>query len=196
MPFSALSIQNYKPLLGQKYVFDANAWIYILEADLELRAASSKGTQYVNLLERIKQAGSPKPKVVLPAIILSEVVNRLLRSYYFPLFVEENKTLPFTTEQSRNYKDVYRKHDQFRIDYSSILYNIKTYHNLFELVSDEFDQFRVKDVFNKPDVNLDFNDYLLVEMAKRNNYIIVTDDSDLKGQDVTVVTSNQKLLTP
>lgn len=194
MPFSAFPIQSHSPVLGRKYVFDANVWIYVLEADLDLKDSARKAEQYVNLLQRVKQAGSPKPKVVLPAIILSEVINRLLRSYYFPLFIEEHKTLLTTGSDSYNYKHVYRSHEQFRIDYEMILYSIKAYHNLLELVSDEFSLLRIKDVFNNPNVRLDFNDYILVEMSRRNDYIIVSDDGDLEGQDITVVTGNQKLL--
>ncbi|WP_041257823.1 type II toxin-antitoxin system VapC family toxin [Fibrella aestuarina] len=195
MPFSALPIKNHNPFPGRKYLFDANAWIFVLEADLELKqSTTSKADLYIDLLGKINQAGSPKPKVVLPAIVLSEVVNRLLRSYYFPLFVEQHKTLITSGSDSQNYKQVYRPHHQFRIDYEVILYNIKAYHNILELVSDGFGEMSVRNVFTKPDNTLDFNDYLLVDIAKRNNFIVVSDDGDLAGRDITVVTGNQAML--
>lgn len=167
---------------------------FTLEADLELTNSSKKGIDYADLLQRIKQAGSPKPKVVLPALILSEVVNRLLRSYYFPLFIKNHKTLLTSGSDTQNYKLVYRPHEQFKTDYGFILYNIKAYHNLIELISDGFDELAIKTVFNNTDTTLDFNDWILVHIARRNNYILVSDDGDMIGKDITIVTGNPKLL--
>lgn len=195
MAYIAFAIRTYQPVAGRKYLFDANAWIYILEADLELTNNSGrKGIDYADLLQRIKQAGSPKPKVVLPALVLSEVVNRLLRSYYFPLFIQNHKTLLTPGSDAQNYKLVYRPHEQFKTDYGFILYNIKAYHNLIELISDGFDELAIKTVFNNTDATLDFNDWVLVQIARRNNYILVSDDGDMLGKDITVVTGNPKLL--
>ncbi len=195
MAYTPFAIRTYQPVAGRKYLFDANAWIYILEADLELSNSGKKGIDYADLLQRIKQAGSPKPKVVLPALILSEVVNRLLRSYYFPLFVQNHKTLLTSGSDTQNYKLVYRPHKQFKTDYGFILYNIKAYHHLMELISDGFDGLAIKTVFNNTDTTLDFNDWILVQIAQRNNYILVSDDSDMLGKDVTIVTGNPKLLS-
>lgn len=54
MPYTAFAIRTYQPVAGRKYLFDANAWIYILEADLELTNSGRKGVDYADLLQRIK----------------------------------------------------------------------------------------------------------------------------------------------
>lgn len=194
MPFSAIPLKNHDPLLpGRKYLFDANAWIFVLEADSR-DSTKVKAVPYVELLQQINLAGSPKPKLALPAIILSEVVNRLLRSYYFPLFVKEYPQTLAGKDENRWYKEVYRAHDQFIIHYGSILYNIKAYHNNLDFIDDNFSQMSIKNVLTKPDTTLDFNDFLLVEIAKRNNCILVSDDADLAGRDITIITGNQKII--
>lgn len=192
MAYQITSLRNHSPVAGRRYLLDANVWIFTLEAELSDKD-NPRTDPYVDFIERLKRAAG-SPKIVLPAAVLSEVVNRLLRDTYFPLFVEEHKTLPYKTDKNHNYKQIYRAHDKFRVDYESLLYNIKSYSNQFELISDSFADHRVKDVFNKPTVQLDFTDWLLVSLAKKHGYTIVTDDADFLLEDVPILTMNQSLL--
>ena len=41
----------------------------------------------------------------------------------------------------------------------------------------------------------DFNDQILIDLCRRQGLKMVTDDGDFKGQDVSVITRNQRLLT-
>jgi len=40
----------------------------------------------------------------------------------------------------------------------------------------------------------DFNDLLIVETCRSKSFVLVTDDADMKGSDVPIVTGNQNLL--
>lgn len=192
MPYNIRSLRDHAPIGGRRYLLDANVWIFTLEAE-NADKENPRTAPYVNFIERLKNAAG-SPKIVLPAAVLSEVTNRLLRDTYFKLFVEEHKTLPFQDSERYNYKNIYREHEQFGIDYGSLLYNIKSYNNNFDLISDEFADLKVKEVFNNPIVRLDFTDWLLVKLAKKHNYIIVTDDADFLVEDVPILTNNRNLL--
>lgn len=193
MPYDISPVGDHQPLPGRRYLFDANIWIYTLEAD-QADKPTPQSSVYENFIERLRRAAG-SPKIVLPAVVLSEAINRMLRNTYYPLFIKEHPTLAYRSDNDGyNYKHIYRQHDQFRIDYGSLLYNVKSYHNVIELINDSFDQFRVKDLFGKPSVDLDFNDFLIEQIARRSNYIVVTEDADFFVEGISILTANRKLL--
>lgn len=71
----------------------------------------------------------------------------------------------------------------------------KIVHNYFELTSDEAgSSVKLKDLLKSPPKGLDFNDYIVYQIAKKNGFTIVTDDSDFYVEDVEILTLNQTLL--
>lgn len=192
MSYQISSIKDRIPSSGTKYLLDTNVWYYILEG-------TSKDYQgvYLDFFDAIKNfSGSPKPKVVLPTTVLSEIINRLLRDIRFREFKDNPDNLEKIAgiEERRIYKDVYRNDEQFRIDYRSICNDIKSFHYILEFVGDEFETFRIKDILSNPPLNLDFNDFIITKIAKKNNFTIVTDDADFLVEDINIVTANNKLI--
>lgn len=176
-----------------EFLFDANVWFYILNPPINL---SREIQDYFNFLECIQTSTQkPQPKIVIPSLILSEVINRYLRSVGMKTFFEENPTKePYPDEKKDRYKDIYRQSNQFKIDYENICAEIKSYSNITKFIDDEFASFKQKHILKSPPIGLDFNDFYYSELAKKNNYTIVTHDSDFYVPDVKILTSNRKLL--
>ncbi|NJN77726.1 MAG: PIN domain-containing protein [Saprospiraceae bacterium] len=176
-----------------EFLFDANVWFYILNPPIHL---SREIEDYFNFLELIQNSThKPKPKIVIPSLILSEVINRYLRSVGMKTFFEENPTKePYPDERKDRYKDVYRSSDQFKIDYGNICADIKSYNNITEFIDDKFGTFKQKHILTSPPAGLDFNDFYYWKLAKERGYTIVTHDRDFYVPDVKILTSNQKLL--
>ena len=127
---------------------------------------------------------------------MSEIINRLLRDIRFREFKDNpvNSQKIAGVEEKKIYKDVYRNDEQFRIDYEMICYDIKSYHNILEFVGDEFNTFRIKDILSNPPLGLDFNDFIITKIAKKNNYTIITDDADFLVEDSSILTANNRLI--
>lgn len=193
MSYQISSIKNQLPSSGTKYLLDTNIWYCILEG-----ISNGYREVYLDFFDAIKNfSGIQKPKVVLPTTILSEIINRLLRDIRFREFKEnpDNIGKIAGVEERKIYKDVYRNDEQFRIDYGMICYDIKSYHNILEFVGDEFDTFRIKDILSNPPLGLDFNDFIITKIAKKNNFTIITDDADFLVENINILTANNKLIT-
>ena len=93
---------------------------------------------------------------------------------------------------SRFYKEQFRPSKEYRSGCMLIADEFKTYLESVELKNDEFGKnIKYKHVLSKFDFGLDFNDSFLFYLAKKNNYIIVTDDGDFFVKGLTL---NQELL--
>lgn len=188
----AISKLPVAPIPGKKYLFDSNVWLFILY-NVSLTKTEQ---QYVDFFENFKRVGSPPPKVVLPSIVLAEVVNRLSRDTYFKVFKEDHPHLFPAGENPRDYKEKYRPHEQYSIDLRMILDDIKSYHNYLEFVSDGYEGGTAKKILMPPPSTLDFNDALIVKIAKEHNLTVITHDGDFRDESIDILTLNGVLLTP
>ena len=192
MSYQISSIKDKIPSSGTKYLLDTNIWYYILEG-----TSNNYQEVYLEFFNAIKNfSGSSKPKIVLPTTVLSEIINRLLRDIRFREFKDNPDNIDKISgiEERKIYKDVYRNDEQFRIDYGMICYDIKSYHNILEFVGDEFNTFKIKDILSNPPLSLDFNDFIITKIAKKNNFTIITDDADFLVENVNILTANNKLV--
>lgn len=171
----------------KKYLFDSNLWLLILKPNFNL---NSKQLKYLDFFEKFKNS-IHKPKIIVLAIILSEVINRYLRDVSMKRYARKHKE-----EITQDYfKTKYRLTDDYRIEYELLCDEIKSFHNYCELTSDEFGStIKFKDLLKSPPKGLDFNDNIICQIAKKNGYTIVTEDSDFYLEDVEILTLNQTLL--
>ncbi len=187
MPYFIRHIDN-AGLQKKKYLFDANLWLKILRPPFNLSARDKK---YLDFFEKFKNHPQ-HPKIVLPALILSEVINRYMREVTFAKFCK-NKGV--NSPHPSYYKEVYRPSSEFQYDYISLMEDIKAYQNYYELIPDNFSiDIRQKDILTSPPINLDFNDLYYYKLALKNGYIIVTDDKDFFVEDVEILTYNSVLV--
>ena len=183
---SSHSIKNQ-----EKYFLDANIWLKVLAPKNKL---SYKDKGYLSFFEKLVK--NTKVRIVVPALVISEVINRIIREvHYKKHLITEAKKSPAFTAPDGYYKNVFRNTEDYRIAYNLICDDIKSYSTSIDLVNDEFGTtFKFKHVMSNPPTSLDFNDYYYYNLCKKKGYILVTDDKDFWVKDVQVVTMSETLL--
>lgn len=175
---------------GNKYFLDSNIWIEILTSR---NSEQPKHKKYRELFQKI--ISNPKARIVLPALMVSEVINRILREVYMSKYARKNGFTKGQTIPANYYKDVFRASQDFKIAYNSLCDDIKAYHASIDLIPDTFGTvIKYKHVMSDPPQGLDFNDYYYYLLAKKNSYIIVTDDKDFWVEDIEIVTESTTLM--
>ncbi len=172
----------------KKFLLDANIWINVIRSSNKNKEKAELYREFFFELVDCKGAN-----IILPALVVSEVMNRLLREIYLKKFIERiGAKEPL---DSKFYKEQFRPSNEYRSGCMLIADEFKTYLQSLELKNDEFGKsIKYKHVLSKFDFGLDFNDSFLYYLAKKNNYIIVTDDGDFCVKGVDVLTLNKELL--
>jgi len=132
---------------------------------------------------------SAKSNLIISSIQLSEFINRCIR-------IQFNLYKSTIGNMSLDFKKDYRSSDDYRDKMNAILDIVKTdIYPTFQSINDNFDKIDSDKIY-KYGFSYDFNDAILIEIAKIQNAIIVTNDSDFGnyGNDVSIVTNNQFLL--
>lgn len=117
--------------------------------------------------------------------MLSEFVNSCARFEY--------ESLPVTTKPAR-FKD-FRRSPGFHPVAQRIAAVCQRILGVCSCVESGFtslDSWALLNEYEKG--NLDLNDQVLVHLCGSKGLTLVTDDADFRGQDVTVLTANRKLL--
>jgi len=175
----------------EKYFLDANIWLKVLAPKNHL---SYKDKGYLSFFEKL--VNNTKVRIIVPALVVSEVINRIIREVYYQkhLRAEAKKTPGFIAPDGY-YKNVFRNSLDYQIAYNLICDDIKSYNTSIDLVNDEFGTtFKFKHVLSNPPTSLDFNDYYYYNLCKKKGYFLVTDDKDFWVKDVDVITMSDTLL--
>ncbi|WP_405411712.1 type II toxin-antitoxin system VapC family toxin [Maribacter sp. Asnod1-A12] len=191
MSYSYYNASTYTIKDSEKYFLDANIWLKIL---VPKNNFSHKDRAYVAFFEKIIE--NKKARIVVPALVISEVINRIIREVYFQKHIKGvRKRTPKFVPTSDYYKKVYRNTPEYSIAYNLICDDIKSYNTSIDLISDEFgSSFKFKHVMSNPPKSLDFNDYYYYNLCKKKGYYLVTDDSDFWVEHINIITMNKTLL--
>ena len=160
-----IDISKYKPTQQDKFLFDTNVWIYILNP----RGDRGKDRQrkYSSFYKSVKNNS-----IFFSSHIISEYVNRALKDDFD--MKREKKGWRYFKE--------YRKTKDYKTTIKSIKDSIKK--PLLERcqkLDDVLSKDTLIDIINFiSDKDMDFNDKLFVEMAKEKKIKIVTHDKDFK----------------
>lgn len=189
-----LDIRNANPQEGANYILDANVWIFMCGGTV-----LSYQNSYINFVSKIRRMNPESAaKIILPASVLSEVVNRMMKDVLmqefarqFPLAID-----PKYSSRGSNaiFKHCYRSHPQYNQDFGMLLADINAYGSYIVTVSDDFNGTTLDQLISDPPIQLDFTDYTISRLARDNNYIIITDDGDFKGDNNHILTVNRNLL--
>ena len=176
MSFKAHDIRTYGFKSEDKLFFDANIWMFIHGP----YSKPGRTQAYSNALPKISNAGS---SIHVNAMILSEFTNRYAR-------LEQQSTVG----ASKNFK-VYRSSPEFKAVAPIIAGGVERILRMCQVVESGFTIIDKKPFLNRLQTgNYDFNDLVIAELCRNNNYILVTHDGDYRGFDVEVLTSNPALL--
>lgn len=190
MAFLIEDIRTTSPKPGQLYLFDANVWLAVLDINF----TSTFSQYYTNFFEEVlKNNLQPKASIVIPSLLLSEIMNRLMNDIYYKEFCLKNPK-PESISKATHYKKTYRTSKEYQYDFSSACQSIRSYHQHVKLLSDHLDKFTFKALTKKIPLHLDFNDHIYCQIAKSQNLAIVTADKDYSIDDIIIITSNPHLL--
>lgn len=183
MEKNKIDIKKFSPNEDDKFIFDTNVLINLF---YPIDFKNHKDTEcYAKLWEDINDRNLT---VLVTSIQISEFINRCIR-FQYNLYMENNN-------KQIEYKREYRETDNYRECMMDILQVVEDQIcKRFDFIDDGFSKMDKKKVFVYG-FSYDFNDALLVQVAKQNEAILVTNDADYANynEPVKIVTTNRKLL--
>jgi len=182
------------------FFFDSNVWIAILN---QVRDVTTRS--YLDFWETLIQVHNRKgnpllekktknfPKVVLPAITLTETINALIRISFDTY--QNLVPSPIPQGVKPNFKKHYRPTNDYKKELTRILADFQAMEDYIVLQDDKFSERSIFSEFFQYDADFDFNDYFYFRLFKGTGIPIVTNDLDFAGfEDIIILTSNPKLL--
>ena len=177
-----ISLGSFIPSEKDVLILDSNILIKILYPAMCDDHIAPYASMYAKIL-------AAKSKLIISSIQISEFVNRCIR-FQFELYKKSHPG------QLIEFKRDYRNTDDYRDCMTAILDIIKSdIIPNFAFIDDGFKDMQHDDIF-KYGFSYDFNDSILLEIAKQNHAILITDDKDFGNYitKVKIVTNNQTLL--
>ena len=178
-----LNVNGYQPTSKDIFLLDTNILINLFYPIM----SSGYMSDYEKLYSRIL---SKKSKLLLPAIQVSEFINRCIR-FQFGLYKTNN-----TCAEDFDFKKDYRETEDYKKAMEGILDIVKNdILTVFTVIDDNFSKMNQDSIYVYG-FSYDFNDALLVQIAKANEAIVVTHDADFGNyrEKIDYVTSNKALL--
>lgn len=180
---SKIPISTFQPTEHDTIILDTNILI-----DLFYPLNFENDNNHIDKL--YSNLMSAKSKLIISSVQVSEFINRCIRIQYNLYRKSINKGELF------DFKKDYRCTDDYRDQMNGILDIIKTdIIPSFQFIDDGFSDMKHDNIFLYG-FSYDFNDALIVQIAKQQNAIIVTNDRDYAnyGNDFPIVTNNKFLL--
>ncbi len=179
MKNKAYDLSSYSFKLGEQVLVDTNIWLYLFPApgNPSQRFASQYSTAFSNLV-------TAQAQPVLDPMVLSEYLNRYIR-----------------IEWGGNYKSQYPKFKDFRNSqgFSAIASSaevfakrIVAFCKIHSIPANELNLNQALADFSTGQV--DFNDAILIDICKKKNLKLMTNDGDFQAGGIEVLTTNPRLL--
>lgn len=180
---SKIAIDNFIPTSKSSLLLDTNILIHLFYPTM----SNSFMVSYEKLYEKILKK---KSILLLPAIQVSEFINRCIRFQYETYKNSHEVNIPF------DFKKDYRNTDDYRNSMETILSIVQNdILSSFTVINDNFNSIDPNKIYIYG-FSYDFNDALLVQIAEQTKSSIVTHDSDFANYKLStdIITANQKLL--
>lgn len=177
-----IPIREFQPKADDVITFDSNILIKLLYPAMCENNISVYEHLYSDILRE-------KSRLIITSIQISEFINRCIR-FQFELY-KKSISDPFL-----EFKKGYRNTEDYKSCMTAILDIIQAdIIPYFSFVDDGFSDMQSDKIF-RYGFSYDFNDSIILEIAKHNKAILVTDDKDFGNyvSDVKIVTNNQTLL--
>lgn len=193
MPFQNITKLTKANIESANYFVDANVWIYSLINFDDLEFWENKYYQF--FYDIIESNLDPKPKILMPVLLLSEIVNTYLRKFAIPQYKLENT---ISEETKIDFKKDYRITTHYKDNYESIMDDIYNLRDSINFIDDSLISSNVDLLLNNSTGDFDYNDYiyynLCKEINKKEKVILLTNDSDFAVSDLEVITLNKTLI--
>lgn len=165
---------NIPSLRNRTVFFDANLLIYIYwPTSPDAEEVTDYGSIMASLIKN-------NITLVINEIVLSEVINRVLRFEFYKS--------DFPKEQFKEFRDSEEgqlvQKDIYEIIRNKIL-------SRFQVTSESFSKEELNSILTV--TKLDYNDKLIELCCKKNNMILLTHDSDFFSSDLDILSANKKI---
>lgn len=172
-------LSSYSFSSGEQILVDTNIWLYLFPAPGNPQQFFAH--QYSAAFSRLVSA---RAQPVLDPMVLSEYLNRYCR-----------------IEWEGNFKSQYQTFKLFRqsVDFQSVATSahifaskILSFCQTHSIPADELDFHQALTDFKSGQV--DFNDALLIDVCKKQNMKLMTNDTDFQHGGIEILTMNPRLL--
>jgi len=178
------NIRQYSFSSQDRLFFDTNIWYFIYGPQ-----GDPRDPRPIIYSKAYKEVISKDSKIYIDPLVLSEFINRFAR-FHYNLWNEElpeGQQVEFKTyRKSQEFKAVAQEIEMavqaIMVDTKPVESGLTVTPSFHKVIQD----------YGKG--MSDFTDLMVVEICRRNTFTLVTDDSDYRVPDISVLTSNRSLL--
>lgn len=172
-------VSKYTVGPSEEFFFDTNVWIFIFTP-----IAGSKPQKQKLYSQLLKDIRSRSACLWINSLVIAEYVNAVLR-FEFKQWIERNQ------KYGVDFKRDFRPTKDYQIVLSEIKDQVADILSICQRRPDDFNALKVEDIITSMGCKLDFGDSMIVDMCKRYNLKLVTDDKDITESEFsfTVITA-------
>ena len=178
MNHQVIPVKRHNFTSQDKLFFDANIWLYLY---------CPQGSQdywvntYSDIFDRILDAES---QIYIDVLVVSEFINTFARQEWRLAGVHSNSFKTF------------RSSPNFKPTAEGIAAAVKQIMQHCLPVESCFTTLEINELLTDYSTgNFDFNDQVITEICKNNGFTLITNDSDFKTHEISILTANPSLLT-
>ena len=178
MAHNAEAVASYNFSPKDKLLLDTNIWLLVYGPQ---KPVDSRVKIYSQALSKILAA---KSRIYIDVVIVSEFINAYARQKWKLVAPRIKKFKAF--RESAGFKSVAQ----------NIAADVQCVLKYCTLIERGFKSLEIDTLIDEYALgHSDFNDQILAILCKKEGLKLLTDDSDFKRQDVTLITANKELLT-
>ena len=172
----ALSVEHYGFQPGDELFLDANVWLLIYGPQ---NTGNARMHVYSSAFRRILEA---KSRMYIDVLIVSEFINTYAR-------------LQWQLKAPDKAFKAFRNSPQFKPVAQEVAGDIKRVLSHCLRIESRFDALDVDGLIDEyAEGGADFNDQVIRNLCRSRNLKLITDDRDFKGQGISILTANRRLL--
>ncbi len=176
-------VRNHSFVSRDKLFFDANIWMFLYGPQ---RPGGRKMSAYSSAFNRALNAGS---RIYIDVLILSEFINTYARRKWNIL-----KRASPSLWGSENFKD-FRDSPDFKAVAREIAHSTRQILKHCHRIESGFETLEINSLITRyGSGGTDFNDQVFTQLCGTKGFTLVTDDVDFKGQGISILTANDRLL--
>ena len=176
MTYKASDVRYYNFTPQDKLFLDANIWLYLYGPP---KPRSHWVPIYSSVFNRILRA---KSRIHIDVLVVSEFINAYARLEW-----------QFVARHFNSFKN-FRSSSYFKPVAEDIAADVKLVLSYCSKIESRFIALPMNALLaDYATGNLDFNDQVITELCKSNGFMLITNDSDFKTQEIPILTANSNL---
>ena len=176
MVTKAVEITSYNFQSSDTLLLDTNIWLLVYGPQ------NPKDSRIATYSEGFKKILAAKSRIYIDVLIVSEFINRYIT-------IKKRVLSPSSKPKE------FRKENIFKPIAQNIAADAKRVLEHCTRIGNGFESLAIETLLNEYKAgNSDFNDQVLAALCKKEGLTMVTDDADLKGCGIPILTANKRLL--